>query len=346
MIQKFTISRDDSIYEAFPDVALTPSGKLVCVFAECAHHVDRSYTRIMVTESTDRGRTWGAKRPLTEATSDLPWYNCPRISRLGDGRLVVLVDRIHVRGEDQAEEHYRNCLYFSEDEGATWSDAVETPALGIVPDKLLELASGRWILACQHRDADFGYIVQRLWYSDDQGDTWSGPVIVGRQEGLNLCEVSILPITNETLVAFHRENSGQGWDCYKTISHTSGECWSEPIRFPLPGCHRPVAGWLQDGRIMITHRYMQGGRRGFGHWTQNFFAAVTDRDSALALKRSDAWARILPVDFDRSPLSDIGYSGWAQYPDGEIYIVNYLVDDAPKGQIRGYSLRIDEFLLD
>ncbi len=49
MIQKFTVSRDDSIYEAWPDVALTRSGKLLCVFAECKHHRDRSYTRIVNT---------------------------------------------------------------------------------------------------------------------------------------------------------------------------------------------------------------------------------------------------------------------------------------------------------
>jgi sialidase-1 len=34
-----------------------------------------------------------------------------------------------------------------------------------------------------------------------------------------------------------------------------------------------------------------------------------------------------------------------QFPDGEIYVVNYIVDDAPKGQIRGYSLRKEDFLL-
>lgn len=345
MIEKYTISRDDSIYEAFPDVALAPSGKLVCVFAECNHHRDRSYTRIMLTESTDRGRTWSAKRALTEATADLPWYDCPRITRLRDGRLVVLVDRIDVLGQDQSEEHYRNRLYVSEDEGVTWCDAVETPALGMVPDKLLELESGRWILACQQPDAGFGYIIQRLWYSDDLGSTWLGPVVVGRQEGLSLCEASILPVTNSTLVAFMREDSGQGWDCYKTISHDAGESWSEPIRFPLPGCHRPVAGWLQNGQIMITHRFMHGGRRGFGRWTQNFFAAITDSDSVLSLKREEAWARILPVDFDRSLQSDTGYSGWVQFSDGEIYIVSYIMDDAPKCQIRGYSLTMDDFFI-
>lgn len=62
MIQEFTISRDDSVYEAWPDIVLTPSSKLICVFAECTHHHDRSYTRIMLTESDDRGRTWTPKR--------------------------------------------------------------------------------------------------------------------------------------------------------------------------------------------------------------------------------------------------------------------------------------------
>lgn len=78
-------------------------------------------------------------------------------------------------------------------------------------------------------------LAQRLWYSDDRGRSWKGPVIVGRQAGLNLCEVSILEMGGGRLVAFHRENSFQDWDCFKTISLDSGETWGEPIRFPLPG---------------------------------------------------------------------------------------------------------------
>jgi sialidase-1 len=34
-----------------------------------------------------------------------------------------------------------------------------------------------------------------------------------------------------------------------------------------------------------------------------------------------------------------------QFPDGEIYIVNYIVDDAPKAHIRGYSVREEDFIL-
>ncbi len=107
--------------------------------------------------------------------------------QLKDGRYAIMVDKVFKRGEGGG----RIQLYFSEDDGQTWSDPVETPARGIVPDKLLELNSGRWILPCHDREADIDFLVRRLWYSDDQGQTWSDPIIVGRQAGLNLCEVSI-----------------------------------------------------------------------------------------------------------------------------------------------------------
>ena len=32
MLQKFTVSRDDGIYEAWPDLVLTVGGRLICVF--------------------------------------------------------------------------------------------------------------------------------------------------------------------------------------------------------------------------------------------------------------------------------------------------------------------------
>ncbi len=262
MITKYAVSRDDSIYHAWPDVVLTRGGKLVCIFSECTHHGDRSYTRIMLTDSSDRGRTWTPKRPLTEGTSKEKgyFYNCARLSGLRDGRLVALVDRVpHGPAGDDPERTNSavNLLYFSSDEGRTWSPAVETPALGIVPDKLLELSTGRWLLPCHHKSPVTGKLVQRLWYSDNQGKTWQGPVIVGRHEDLNLCEVSILPLETEAgrvLVAFHRENSGQGWDCFKTLSHDDGLTWSEPIRFPLPACHRPVH----------DHLPLHAGRQGLG----------------------------------------------------------------------------------
>jgi sialidase-1 len=55
MIQKFNVSRDDSIYEAWPDIVLTDGGKLICVFAECEHHKNQGvvHKRVLHEENDD-----------------------------------------------------------------------------------------------------------------------------------------------------------------------------------------------------------------------------------------------------------------------------------------------------
>ena len=353
MIQKFPISRDDRLYHAWPDVALTATGRLVCVFSECTHHGDRSYTRVMLTTSEDRGRSWTPKRPLTEPLSGDPaeneYWNCARISTLSDGRLAVAVDRL--LGKELSRRRTRNLLYFSDDEGESFSGPVETPAEGIVPDQVIELRegenAGRWLIGAHevtNGDTDQATWQQRTWFSDDRGATWSPPVLAASEPGLQLCEGSLVELPGGVLVVFMRENSNLGRDAYKAVSRDGGQSWGPATRFPLPGCHRPVAGVLASGRVMITHRYNPGGRPKWGRW-QNTFAALADVDSCLAGQRNDASVRILPLDYDRHVESDCGYTGWVQFEDGEIYVVNYLLDDHPRGQIRGYAFGEDEFLL-
>jgi sialidase-1 len=353
MIEKFTVSQDDSIYEAFPDVALAPSGRLVCVFEECTHHSDRSYTRIMQTSSEDRGRTWSPKRPLTEALrgdpATEPYWNCARVSALSDGRLVAVADRPAGTGPGNRKQQ-SNWLWFSSDEGDTWDGPHKTPVEGIVPDQLVELRhgshAGRWVLSAHRVDGtgDAERWLEQCWLSDDQGATWSGPHVIGAKPGLKLCEGSVLELPGGELVCFLRENSFIGLGAFKTISRDGGETWGDPVEFPLPACHRPVAGMLASGVVMITHRFMQGGKGWTGWWTQNTFAALTDVESCLATTRTGAHTRIMPLDFDRSPESDTGYTGWVQFPDGELYVVNYILDDAPKAQIRGYAFSEEDFL--
>jgi len=353
-MQKFIVSRDDAIYEAFPDVALTRGGKLMCVFAECTHHHNRDYTRIMLCESSDLGRTWTPKRPLSEPLKRTqptdPYWNCPRISKLPDGRLVAVADRI-ARDENNPNAEKSNWLWFSDDEGQSWRGPQSTPVVGIVPDQLIVSPDGHWLLGAHvagHVAQDGKTKVpwqQRLWRSGDEGQTWDGPHIVASEPNLKLCEGSMMALPDGVLVCFLRENSFRGDDAYKVISRDDGRTWSRPVKFPLPGCHRPVAGILQSGRVLITHRFLQGGGGGMGWATQNFFGALTDVASCLATTREAAHARILPIDFDRSPHSDTGYSGWVQFPDGEIYVVSYLLDDASKAHIRGYSLRENDFVL-
>ena len=148
-MQKIAIARDDKWYLAWPDVTLCPSGKLVCIFSECTHHRDRSYTRIMLSDSCDRGRSWSSPRPLTEGTADCDYYyNCARITRLSDGRLCANVDKIPLRspfccsGEKKTSHLAENVLYFSSDDGASWGEQCDHAGARHCAGQVLELPSG------------------------------------------------------------------------------------------------------------------------------------------------------------------------------------------------------------
>ena len=53
----------------------------------------------------------------------------------------------------------------------------------------------------------------------------------------------------------------------------------------------------------------------------------------------------MPLDYDRNAKPDTGYTGWVQFDDGEIYVVNYIKDDADKAYIRGYSFYPTDVML-
>lgn len=342
-MQKYIVSRDDSLYEAFPDLVKTDSGRLICVYTECAHHGNRELSRIVFRTSDNRGKSWSSVHALTERRSDSQYYNCARISRLHDGRIVISCD--YISGEKLTDTREIK-LWFSSDDGESWSEPMIIPgAHAIMPDKLIELKSGRWLVAAHSPSETTGKLTEYLWYSDDKGKTWSERVTVASDPRYNLCEASLLEVEPDVVVAYLRENSWMGYDCFKTISRDGGLTWNGVYNVPLPGCHRPTAGILKDGRILITYRFMQGGSGWLGSWTQNTFGALMPRESALVEKRNEQSARIFPIDFDRSSVSDTGYTGWAQFDDGEIYVVNYMVDDAPKAFIKGSSFRAEDYLI-
>lgn len=335
-IEKHIVSKDESVYEAWPDVVQTQSGKLVCVFAECTAHTDRSGTRLAICRSDDRGRSWSQKEYLTEKGIHENYFNCPRITRLRDGRLAITCDRVSGRFDsaDNAEIY----IWYGDSEGLHWESPQVLPFRGIVPDKLLQLESGRLILSNHRGNPATGKPEQHLWYSDDGGTSWSSEVTVAADPRYALCEVSILDCGGNTLVAFLRENSCLGYDILKTISHDGGETWSELIPTGMSAGHRPTAGFLKDGRVMVTYRFIPV-------MPHSVFAAFFTRETALSEQRPRKDLRIMPLDYDRNASPDLGYTGWTQFEDGEIYVVNYIKDDSSKAHIRGYSFRPEDVVL-
>lgn len=341
-LQKFIVARDDTRYHAWPDVAMTKSGRLVCVFTECEHHRDRTNSRIMLTFSDDRGRTWSEKKALSEFSQKDHFFNCARISRLPDGTMLVNVDRSNELDDTSVAVQY---FWHGDENGESWAEPVVASMDCIVPDKPLFTKDGGIIYSGHKKGAATGKLEQYCWRSDDGGRTWGERVTVAADPRFNLCEGSMIELPTGELVCFMRENSAKGLDCKKAISHDGGKSWEGVFDVPIPACHRPVAGFLNDGNILITHRFMQGGKGWLGRWTQNVFAAVISPETALKTERGEQSARIMPLDYDRSPESDLGYTGWVQFDDGEIYVVNYIVDDAPKAHIRGYSFYPEDILL-
>jgi len=346
-MQKFTIDRDDNVYLAFPDILLTSWGELICVYTQTTSHGDRTGSRVVMNRSLDRGATWAGRTVFAgegDAAVEKGFYDCARVGALSDGRLYVLCSKCYGNERGLNDIH----IWFSSDRGNSWPVFVKTGCCGIVPDKLVDLEDGTLLLSSHYYSPVTEKLEQYVWFSTDGGLTWGDRVTAAADPALNLCEISILKATRPAggkpcLVGFMRENSGMGYDCKKVISEDGGRTWGPIVDFPLPGCHRPVSGRLADGRVMITYRFRQGGKGWLGKWTQNFFGAFTDVESIFVTVRNEAWTRIFPLDFDRSPVSDLGYSGWVQFPDGEILVVNYIVDDAPKAQIRGYRFFPEEF---
>jgi len=55
--------------------------------------------------------------------------------------------------------------------------------------------------------------------------------------------------------------------------------------------------------------------------------------------------RTFYIDIDRSVHRDSGYSGWVQLDNGDVYVADYINDDAPLAQIRGYRISRSDYIL-
>ncbi len=345
-IRKLTISRNDQVHECFPSLCKTRTGRLVLAYRESDEHQPRTFTRIIVRTSDDRGASWSPHLVLKATASDVPnklyKLNCPKVQQLRDGRLLVLCDAFVNDLSKNARRRYvdaRILFWFSDDNGATWSEAVKTPVGGVMPDQVVELDAKTWLLATHLPHPDDGHLIQYVTRSTDGGKTWGPRVTIADRKGYNLCEASIIRCEDGLLICYMRENSGLGRPIYKSFSSDGGKTWQGPHATLMGGGHRPVAHFTSDGRVLITYRYYEG--RGAG--LRNTFMCIETETTARQPNRAKQVARIRPLDYDGHRRPDSGYTGWVELSPGEFFAVNYIRDRAPMAQIRGYRFGKDAF---
>lgn len=145
MINKYSISKDDKYYRAFPDLILV-NDTLICVFSEMCD--EENVYNICITKSLDRGKTWSDRKILVSKLDDNGRWDAPRINKMKDGNIIV-TSSWYLNGDKDKKSSYIYMFYL--DNELNVSKKIKTTMTGIVPDKILELED-KWILITHERN--------------------------------------------------------------------------------------------------------------------------------------------------------------------------------------------------
>ena len=354
-IEKLTISRNDNIYEAFADIAQS-KGILVVTYRESMMHSPYPFSRVVVRRSIDGGNAWLAKQVLIakDATAGQGRLNCPRITTLRDGTLLLVVD-YYPEGASELKGMEAICvlLFRSIDAGQTWTGPLETGVRGAIVPSLKQLSNGDLLMGLTRLVAPDGTLANRreeqlVYRSTDGGTTWEGPAAVPQHPtiALDLNDGDVAEMDDGTVVLYMREDR-EGFTGWKSLSRDRGKTWSQPLRTHMRSLHgRPSVGRLRSGEVAITYRSCTAVSASLALYVETPEEALRTAPRDRNNYKKDFYAgRFALLDNDRSLYPDTGYSGWVQLPDGDMFVVNYIVDDAPRAQIRGYVVSRQDWFL-
>ncbi len=361
-MERFTISRDDRYHEAWPNICIAANGNLVCSYSEADVHGGGAVPSAVVRVSEDEGRTW-SEPIVVDTLLNRPrdgFMMCRSVIRLQDGSLLLAVDwtRTDFTRPPGAPHNWSNdpangaCgevrLYRSFDNGQTWTGPEKTGCLAVSLN-IKQMSDGTLFISAEHYHASGQWWSQMLYRSRDNGKSWSDPITVLNDPRWDANEGDIVEMPGGELVMYLRENRTRTMIGMKAISYDGGATWEGPFaagKWPING--RVAAGLLGSGDVLVMHRV-----GGFALQHQfGFF--VESPETALAKLPYDDRAGLQPpaglrwgiIDNDTSAYPDYGYGGWEELPSGDVYAVNYIVDDAPRNrpQIRGYRISRRELL--
>jgi sialidase-1 len=147
-----------------PSLTRVDKGDLLLSYQYYVRETRPVYKISYYRRSTDEGKTWGDQLFMTRdgLFNDKP-------IRLSSGRLIAPVEReAQVEGGDHAG--YVSSVYFSDDNGYSWTKSNEVNSLPIEAQEphVVELKDGRLMMLCR----TYSRFVLRS-YSKDKGKTWS-----------------------------------------------------------------------------------------------------------------------------------------------------------------------------
>ena len=254
----YDIWRSPGRFTKNPDLIELPGGRLMLVYSDNDQHWSQEDQILTLLVSDDGGRTWREHRRV--ARTDLRRGDermvTPRLSRLRDGRLVILIDL-----DDFGHFHERQpsgiLAYWSDDQGDTWSGPQVTGIPGYEPDRVVELPDGTLGVVTQYLRDDQAHGCF-LFTSADGGATWEKRGDVACDGYYLFCEGALVLLRDGSLACVMREDHSAGLPSLVTFSTDGGHSWSPAEMLPF-SFHRPYAKQLRDGRVLVTGRNVNGG---------------------------------------------------------------------------------------
>ena len=255
----FEVWRSSGRFTKNPDVVQLSSGRLLLVYNDCDGHGSIETQILTILASDDLGQTWYKFKEvgIRDWRKQEERYVTPRLSRLDDGRLVVLIDQddfTHFH-EDQPPGVL---AFWSEDDGETWTDEVDTGIKGFEPDRMIDLPDGR-LAVCSHiMRGDTHEFADIMSCSDDGGQTWYENSTIAHDGYHCFCEGALVILDGgKELACVMRENHSGGIPSFVSFSQDMGKTWSIPQPVPF-AVHRPYLKQLPDGRVFVAGRHVNG----------------------------------------------------------------------------------------
>ena len=247
-----------------PDLIQLPSGRQLFVYSETDAHWAQFSEVLTLVASDDGGKSWYRFKEVARAEQPRDErLVTPRLSLLNDGRLAVLCDHDDFTHFHE-EQTSGNWAWWSEDDGETWSEHQVTGIMGFEPDRMLDLPDGTLGVASHIMQGESQEFADILTVSEDSGKSWRQRSIIAHDGYHRFCEGALVVMHGgKRLACVLRENHSAGIPSFVTFSDDCGHTWSESQRCPF-AIHRPYAKQLNDGRVLVTGRHVNGGLGTYG----------------------------------------------------------------------------------
>ena len=262
---------------------------------------------------------------------------CPdQVLEMPDGRWLLATNR-----RDPETDRLYQSLNVSHDGGTSWdAPAALAPGCDLDLDEasMLRLPDGEII---SYERTDSGHPLQKL-ISRDGGASWEGPFAT-----LNPAAIG-MPIAGLTAHGLILITGRYGLPCQWRVDMSS-QTWASRIAkrgIVIPKTPSSASNRRFISRVQRNSRMIETDTElviGMGGTSIHTFAFLEPVESALCPERSGQQGLLLPLDVDTSPYADSGYTGWVETEPGRFLVANYINDDAPLAQIRGYRFGLEDF---